>query len=245
MRVIRIFTPLTEVLFDQNVSLTEASSHHLVKVLRVDSGQIIHLFDGRGACFEACVIQLGKQVVVKILRPLPSSSESPLAIQLLIAVGKGDKMDWIVQKATELGVANIQPITCTRCAVQLSTERWQKKQQHWQAIVINACEQSGRNVVPDVAPVISLDKALQMNNNRLNLLLHPEVGAPRLTKLLTHTVAAAVSLLIGPEGGFTQEEVVLAQRHNFTLASLGSRILRMETAAISSVTLLQALLGDI
>lgn len=245
MRIFRAYAPLPIVNFDQNIKLPLAASHHLATVLRAEPGNIVHLFDGQGNRFEACITELGKQLAVKILRALPSDSESPLSIQLLIAVGKGDKMDWIVQKATELGVTSIQPLTSQRCAVQLSKERWKKKQQHWQTIAINACEQSGRDFLPTVASVLPLEKALQMDNNRLNLLLHPGAGGQRLKQLLSEAVTSSASVLIGPEGGFTEEEVTLAQQHNFRLASLGPRILRMETAAISSITLLQALLGDI
>jgi len=245
MRIVRVFAPLTVVDFDQHLKLAAESSHHLATVLRAEPGNIVHLFDGQGNRFEACITELGKQVSVKILGVLPSGSESPLTMQLLIAVGKGDKMDWIVQKATELGVTSIQPLTSKRCAVQLSKERWKKKQQHWQIIAINACEQSGRDFVPVVAEVVSLEKALQIDNNRLNLLLHPGADGQRLKQLLSETMTSSASVLIGPEGGFTPEEVMLAQQHNFTLVSLGPRILRMETAAVASITLLQALLGDI
>lgn len=245
MRIVRVYVPLPVVNFDQNVKLSVAASHHLATVLRAEPGDMVQLFDGQGNRFEACITEPGKQLSVKILRALPSDSESPLSIQLLIAVGKGEKMDWIVQKATELGVTHIQPLISRRCAVQLSKERSEKKQQHWQTIVINACEQSGRDVVPTVAEVLPLEKALQMNNNRLNLLLHPEAAGQRLKQLLSETVTSSASVLIGPEGGFTEEEVTLAKQYNFRLASLGPRILRMETAAISSITLLQALLGDI
>lgn len=246
MRILRAYAPLQYVDLNSIISLSAEASHHLATVLRVRQGDTIHLFDGQGHCYEACITEMGKQLSAQILHVLTSENESSLALSLQIAVGKGDKMDWIVQKATELGVSHIQPFISKHCAVQLSEERWQKKQQHWQAIVINACAQSGRNVVPKVAPVCSFVQALQITNNPLNLLLHPGSASQRFMQLLqAETETTAVSVWIGPEGGFSEEEVKLAQVREFRLASLGPRILRMETAAISSVTLLQALLGDI
>lgn len=245
MRILRAYAPIPIVDDKALITLSVETSHHLVRVLRVRQGDALQLFDGCGNRYEGFIKELGKQVVVQILQALPSNTESPLALSLWVAVGKGDKMDWIVQKATELGVTRIQPLISQRCAVQLSEERWQKKQSHWQSIVINACEQSGRDVVPSVAAVCTFTQALQMAHNPLNLLFHPSAGSQRLTQLLDQTTATEIAVWIGPEGGFSEEEIALAQTHRFRLGSLGPRVLRMETAALSSITLLQALLGDI
>jgi 16S rRNA (uracil1498-N3)-methyltransferase len=245
MRILRAFVPLQSLDIKQLIELPTTTSHHLANVLRVQKGDMLQLFDGKGHRFSACITALGKRLSVEILDALPSDTESPLAIQLFIAVGKGDKMDWIVQKATELGVTSIQPISCVRSVVQLSEERWQKKQNHWQEIAVNACEQSGLDVVPQLCAVTSFNKALQTAQNQLNLVLHPGEGSQKMKQLIPEMQVTTASLFIGPEGGFTQEELALAQTRGFRLASLGPRILRMETAAISSITLLQALLGDI
>lgn len=245
MRTFRAYLPIDSIDFEERYQLLLSTSHHLVKVLRVKVDDLIEVFDGKGNRFEAQITEIGKQVTLKLLRKLVISTESPLKIRLLIAVGKGDKMDWIVQKATELGVTEIQPITTSRCEVRLSEERWQKKIHHWQEIVINACEQSGRDYLPLVNNIANLSKSLQEGDNYLKILLHPNQQAERLQIITSQNQSNQLILLIGPEGGFDDKEVKLALASGFRLASLGPRILRMETAALASIAILQAVLGDI
>jgi 16S rRNA (uracil1498-N3)-methyltransferase len=245
MRTFRAYCPLTSIDFNEIYSLSPATSHHLAKVLRVNRGDYLEIFDGRGNCFEATVHELGKQISIKLVKSLTNDTQSPLKLCLMIAVGKGEKMDWMIQKATELGIHTIQPVITARCEVRLPEERWQKKYQHWQEIIINACEQSGYNNLPLLQPICSLAMGLQSDRAGLKLLLHPNSGSQKLRATLANAVSETVSLLIGPEGGFEQKEITLAETHGFKLASLGPRILRMETAAIVSIALAQALLGDI
>lgn len=247
MRLFRSFLGADSTVLGDIYQLPPQASHHLIRVLRVKTGDKIEVFDGKGGRFEAEVTNIGKQLSVKLLSQKPSQTESPLSLCLIIAVGKGDKMDWIIQKATELGVTEIIPVITSRSEVRLSEERWQKKHEHWQEIIINACEQCGRDFIPTLCTVSSLSSRLQELKNGLKLLLHPGEASEKINVLLNqdkNSTQSPTYLLIGPEGGFDDKEVALAKTHYFKLAALGPRILRMETAAITSLAIIQAALGD-
>jgi 16S rRNA (uracil1498-N3)-methyltransferase len=244
MRIFRTYCSANSIQVGGIYQLLDQTSHHLSHVLRVKVGDLVEIFDGKGHCYRAKIESLQKRVSVKELEEKPKDKPISCEITLLVCVGKGEKVDWIVQKATELGVTQIIPVLSSRCEVRLPKERWQKKIEHWQEIALNACEQCGRNTIPNIRALKNFHEACRESQEELKLLLHPEERAKSMKYLLKETVSS-VSLGIGPEGGWDEKEVALAIGHGFRLASLGPRILRMETAAIACVALTQALLGDL
>ncbi len=237
MRIPRIYHPasLGE---GETVTLRKAAIKHAVTVLRLRPGAPLTLFDGQGNAYQA---ELTKQGEARVKKPLSGSSESPLALHLIQAIARGERMDFIIQKAVELGVSEITPVLSERCVVKLKGERTTRRLQHWQEIIIGACEQSGCNRLPVLSRVTPLDRVLTGSSGGLNLLLDPaaERGAGDLPR-----PAGKISLVIGPEGGFSESEIGLARRAGFTSLRLGPRILRTETAALAAVSALQTLWGD-
>lgn len=251
MRTLRAFLSVNCIEFNQNYQLSKEGSHHLSQVLRAKVGNEVEVFDGKGNTFLSKIVQIDNVVTVNILKALEHDRhESPLAIHLLVAVGKGEKMDWIIQKATELGVRAIYPIITKRCEVHLSAERWHKKIERWQEIAFNACEQSQRSIVPQIHEISSLSSRLQDAQIGLKLLLHPGEEGKSFQELLHQTDSLAqhpvnlISLLIGPEGGFDKNEVQSAKEKAYLSIACGPRILRMETAVMASVAILQMMFGD-
>lgn len=223
--------------------LSPEASQHVGLVLRMRPEEPLTLFCGDNREFSATIAQVKKKEVwVRIASVKTANRESPARIHLAQAISKGDRMEIVMQKAAELGVYAITPIFSEYCSVKLDQDRLQKKCQQWQSIVIAACEQSGRNTVPCVHAPLSFSAYLAQVNSEIKLLLHPyqakswrELGLDKQT----------ISLLIGPEGGFSQDEVRQAGQAGFSALSLGPRILRTETAAITAMSLLQALAGDL
>ncbi|MGD9788560.1 MAG: 16S rRNA (uracil(1498)-N(3))-methyltransferase, partial [Sulfuricellaceae bacterium] len=201
------------------------------------------LFNGEGGEYPATLTHIGKNnVTAKTGAWLERDSESPLEVRLAQAVSAGDKMDFTLQKAVELGIRAIQPLLAERCVVKLVGERAEKRAQHWQGVVVAACEQSGRNVVPAVAPLLTLPNWLgAQDETGLGLLLSP--FAERSLSDLPPP-AGPVTLLIGPEGGFSDNEVKMAASRGFIPVRLGARVLRTETAALAALAAMQALWGD-
>jgi 16S rRNA (uracil1498-N3)-methyltransferase len=227
-------------------ALSAAQSHHLHGVLRLKPGDALVLFDGAGAEYGATVLRAGKRgVTVTVGERRTVSRESPLAVTLAQAVSSGERMDYTIQKAVELGAAAIQPLAASRSVVRLSAERADRRASHWQAVAIAACEQCGRNHVPSVGAVLPLDRWLARlpaaEDGARRLLLTPR-GDARLRDL--EPPRHPVILLAGPEGGFTQEEEAAACGSGFVPLSLGPRVLRTETAAVAALAALQALWGD-
>jgi 16S rRNA (uracil1498-N3)-methyltransferase len=226
-------------------TLDAPQSHHLHSVLRVKPGEPLVLFDGAGAEYAATVVRAGKRgVTVSVSERRAVSRESPLAVTLAQAVSSGERMDYTIQKAVELGASAIQPLAAHRSVVRLSAERAGRRAEHWRAVAVAACEQSGRNHVPSVGDVQPLDRWLARlaaaAAGERRLLLSPRAGQ-RLRDL---GQPRSVVLLSGPEGGFTAEEEAAAQRAGFHPLSLGPRVLRTETAAVAALAALQALWGD-
>ena len=240
MRIPRIFTaqPL------QNgavIALEEQASQHLLRVLRMTEGAAVELFNGHGPAHAAQIHQAGKkQALLAIGEALPARAASPLDCDIAVAVSKGDKMDWIVQKCTELGVRRISPVTSQRSDVRLDASRWQKKQQHWQQVMISACEQCGRNDLADIAPVRPLADWLAGCTAASRLLLDPHQAQPFSAALASPSLA----LCFGPEGGFDDDEIRLAGQHGFASVTLGPRILRAETAPLAALAIAQTWFGD-
>lgn len=237
----RIYTPQT-LAAGIEIQLEPQASHHLSKVLRIAVGEEFKIFNGDGHEWQAKVKTISKKsVVLELLYSEPDNRESPLHSHLAICVSKGDRMDFVMQKATELGVTEITPLLSQRTEVKLNSERWQKKQLHWQQICISACEQSGRNYLPVLNPIQQLDNWLGTENStELKLLLHPHQASTGLAES-----AHSVTLLIGPEGGFSEEEIHNAIRYGFQPWQLGHRILRTETAPLVALSILQFRYGDL
>ena len=214
-----------------------------IQVLRLQAGAPLMLFDGQGQAAAAELLEIGrKQALARVDKLLAESRESPLAVTLIQAVSASEKMDFAVQKGTELGVKRIVPAVSTRSNVRLSGERAEKKVRRWQEIAISACEQCRRNEVPPVAPIADLPQVLAAlpADSGARLLLSPRGGVP----LRSLPPAQSAVLLIGPEGGLTAEEEDLARSHGFQAVQLGARVLRTETAALAALAAMQALWGD-
>ncbi len=222
--------------------LSPAASQHVGVVLRMQPGEALTLFCGDDREFSATILTVDKKkVTVTIDEAHSINRESSRIIHLAQAVSKGERMEWVIQKAVELGVTSITPLITAHCVVRLDKERSNKKQAQWQAIAIAACEQSGRTRVPTVHPLCSFENFLQENRASTNLILHPHA-----TKTLKDiTVKDDIALLIGPEGGLSEQEIHLAQNARFKAIRLGPRVLRTETAAIVALGVLQALSGDL
>lgn len=220
-------------------SLPEAAAHYIGRVLRLPAGAAVQLFDGSGTEFRGELLEVGKkQVSVQLHEQLPGLPESSLRIHLGQGLSRGERMDWAIQKATELGVAEITPIVSERCEVRLKDERADKRLAHWRQIAISACEQCGRSVIPQINPPVTLADWLPVEA-ALKLVLHP-VAEP----LTTHPAPQTLAFLIGPEGGLSDAEVEQATSAGFLPARLGPRVLRTETAPVVALSIAQQLWGD-
>jgi 16S rRNA (uracil1498-N3)-methyltransferase len=238
----RIFQP-HQLSSNQELVLDNQASHHISRVLRMTCGQELTLFNGQNQECKAIIRQLTKkQVVVECVAVETISRESPCKIHLFQAVSKGDRMDFVVQKAVELGVHQITPVLSERSVVKLNQERWQKKYEHWQAIAISACEQCGRNQIPQINPKRALVDCIQESNQDKKIILNPL--AARNHRDLEANLRS-LALFIGPEGGFSSNEISCALSNGVIDLSLGPRILRTETAALSILSLFQSKYGDL
>lgn len=240
MRIPRIYTG-QELQANAEIVLETGPSLHLSRALRMKVGDALVLFNGRGGQYPATISAIDrKAVVVASAEQEALECESPLHLQLGIAVSRGERMDWVVQKATELGVSCIAPLVSERTEVKLGAERGEKKLRHWQQIATSACEQCGRNRLPQILSPQSLAGWLQDVQADLRLVLHhtavtrdPGPAPPR-----------SVALLVGPEGGLSEEEIRAAEGAGFASLQLGPRVLRTETAPLAAIAILQARWGD-
>lgn len=225
------------------VDLPPDAAHHAAKVLRLQKGAEVVVFDGRGGEYPGVVVAAGKPAITVELGPRRERErESPLDIVLAQGISAGDKMDFTLQKAVELGISAIQPIACERSVVKLSGERADKRVRHWQQVVVAACEQCGRNRVPEVRPILGLDAWLSsLEGTGQRLALAPE-AALALRDL--PPPASRMVLLVGPEGGLSPGENRAAAAQGFTPVRLGPRVLRTETAALAALAAIQTLWGD-
>jgi 16S rRNA (uracil1498-N3)-methyltransferase len=222
------------------IALADRAAQH-VRVLRLAPGTAITLFAGDGAEYAADLVEIGKRSVVALVRARRDvTRESPLHIVLAQGLSSGERMDLVVQKATELGVAAIQPVLAARSIVRLSSERQERRAQHWQNVAVAACEQCGRNVVPEVRPLVPLYEFLARPRAPLAILLSPTSD----TSLRACAPATDIELLIGPEGGLSRQERDAAIAAGFVGVRFGPRILRTETAPLATVAALQAMWGD-
>jgi 16S rRNA (uracil1498-N3)-methyltransferase len=226
------------------LALPPTAAHHLSRVLRARVGDGVVVFNA-GAEFSASIARIDKAgVMVKLAAGVALARENPLACMLAQAISSGERMDITLQKAVELGIHAVQPLYSERSVVRLDAERTIKRVEHWRQVMISACEQCGRNVIPGVAspqPVIDWLGALPApRDDELRVLLSPDAG----TRLSELPRPAGVTLLAGPEGGFTEIETGFAQQRGFVAVRLGPRVLRTETAALAALAAMNVLWGD-
>ena len=241
-RLSRVYTaqPLLSV---DSVELVGSASHYLTRVLRLSEGDSVCLFNGDGREYSAEIYEIQHQrLLVRINNNEVIGNESPLNITLVQAISRGERMDYSLQKVTELGVFCIQPVISRRVEVRLDKKRQAKRLAHWQGVVISACEQSGRAVVPEVKAPLSLSEWLAVSETAQRLVLDP---AAESGMSLVPIKANAVSVLVGPEGGFTSKELDDVKAKGVTAVSLGPRVLRTETAGPAAIAVLQASVGDL
>lgn len=225
--------------------LPDEVAHHALRVLRLAPGTAIQLFNGQGGAYQAILQVQGKQAYAAIDAFDPSEVELAGRITLVQGIATGDKMDWIIEKAVELGATAIVPIAARRSVLRLSGPRLEKRIQHWQRIAQSACEQCGRNRLPELAAPLTLEQWLQQpgSPDTLRLLCHPEAETSLRTLLTRAPAPANLALLVGPEGGWDDDELELAQRHHAVPVSFGPRVLRTETAGLALMAAATALLG--
>ncbi|MDP9529375.1 16S rRNA (uracil(1498)-N(3))-methyltransferase [Pseudomonas protegens] len=220
--------------------LPEAQAHYIGRVLRMAEGAALQVFDGSGTEFRGTLVEVGKKRVrVQLDESFAGQDESPLQIHLGQGLSRGERMDWAIQKATELGVSEITPIFSERCEVRLKDERADKRLLHWRQVAISACEQCGRSRVPLIHPPVLLADWIKQTQADLKLVLHP-VAQP----LESHAKPQTLAFLIGPEGGLSDAEVAQAHGAGFLPARLGPRVLRTETAPVVALAVAQQLWGD-
>lgn len=224
--------------------LPPAAAHHASRVLRLRAKDTVHLFDGEGNEVRGSICEIsGKRVLLEKLQTCTENRESPLTILLAQAMCGSEKMDWVMQKATELGVAGIQPVQTQRSVAKLSADRATKRAEHWRSVAIAACEQCGRNVLPQIYPPQEFSAWLAQTRTTpgSKFILLPQ-GSASLQQ--QPKPQGKVILLVGPEGGFSEDEAQLAQDVGFIPIRLGARWLRTETAAMAGIAAVQTLWGD-
>ncbi|AXH62510.1 16S rRNA (uracil(1498)-N(3))-methyltransferase [Providencia huaxiensis] len=242
MRVPRIYHP-EPLQINTTISLGDDAANHVGRVLRMTAGQKLELFDGSNQIFSAEITEATKKnVFVHIENSQIDDRESPLDLHLGQVMSRGEKMEFTIQKSVELGVNTITPLLSERCGVRLDGERLEKKLLQWQKIAIAACEQCGRNRIPEIRPVQTLEAWCAENDGAFKVNLHP-----RATESINTlpTELKKVRLLIGPEGGLSADEIAMTANYQFTDILLGPRVLRTETTALTAITALQVRLGDL
>lgn len=238
----------------QVITLPANIGHHAARVLRLKQGDSVTLFNGKGGEFSGLIDRIDKSGSTVILSEFHEiERESPLTINLVQAVSSNEKMDWIIQKSVELGVSSIQPITANRSVVRLTEERANRRLLHWQHVIIAACEQCGRNRIPRLLPLLTLadwfnqyaaSKRNNIENGNAYKFLLSVTANKRLAEFPSPPLDTTVTLLVGPEGGFTAEEEKTAYAARFVSICLGQRILRTESAALAAIAAIQTLWGD-
>jgi 16S rRNA (uracil1498-N3)-methyltransferase len=259
----RIYFPISDIK-DNRISIADEKAHYLISVLRCKKGDELIIFDGKGNCLKTKILKADRrEVITEVMEKIPCDTESHINITLVQGLLKGEKMDLVIQKTTELGVKEIKPVVTER-----SQMRETRKVTRWRKIAEEASRQSGRSIIPVIHDPIKFFDILNLLRpaNKVNGLLFYEEGGMKLseavlrigiqdtgykmqdkrnrTSCIMHHASPCIYVVVGPEGGFTKEEVFLAKEKGLLVTSLGERILRAETAAISAVALVQFLLGD-
>lgn len=241
MRISRIYIDLP-LQAGGELSLPAEAAHHLAVVLRAKAGQPLILFNNSSVEAQAVVVQVDrKQVLVRVDSVAPVNRESPLKIHLAIGISRGERMDFVLQKSTELGVHAITPLFCERTEVKLPEDRLQKKMEQWQKIIVGACEQSGRTCLPVLHAPVTLGVCLAADSSQQRFVLHHRSDS---TLAQREEKPASVLLLVGPEGGLSDDEIRQAQQAACTALTLGPRVLRTETAPLAAISVLQYRWGD-
>ena len=237
----RLYLPLL-LAAGAELELPDVAVRHLVQVLRMEVGETLTVFNGEGGEYAATLTAVGRRDArLRLDSHDPVSREAPLAVTIAQCVSKGDRMDYALQKATELGAAAFATVLSARGVVKLDGERWEKKVEHWRGVVVGACEQSGRTAIPTVDAPTTFDRTVSAERPGLKLILAPG-GDLRLSSL---TADQPITALIGPEGGFDVAELKLAARHGWQRLGLGPRILRTETAPVALLAGLFSRIGDL
>ncbi|MDZ7923487.1 MAG: 16S rRNA (uracil(1498)-N(3))-methyltransferase [Marinagarivorans sp.] len=242
MRIPRIYTQAT-LASNSTVELEESLAHYLGKVLRMEAGRELIVFNGQGGAYAATLAEVGKKsAAINVGAWDDQDRESPLKTHLAIGLSRGERWDLVLQKATELGVTEITPLFTERCEVKLHGDKQDKKFDHWQGIIISACEQCQRNIVPQLNAPQKFDDFIKRDegHGELNLVLHHRSDK----KLSDYAAPKNCTLLIGPEGGLSEDEIVFAQKSHFNALTLGPRVLRTETAPLAALSVLQLAWGD-
>lgn len=240
MRIPRFYDPQSLQL-DQLVELNDAVVQHVCRALRMRVGDELILFNGDGLEYKAQLETVEKRrASARIIQQDDRRIESPLDIRIGQSLSRGERMDYAVQKATEMGMQQMFPLFSERCEVKLSTDRQDKRIRHWQQVAISACEQSGRCKVPTISAPQTLEQWIKQEDAELKLVLHHHTATP----LAEMDAPESIALLIGPEGGLTEQEVELARDHGFQPVAFGPRVMRTETAPVAALALLQYLWGD-
>ncbi|MEZ5502095.1 MAG: 16S rRNA (uracil(1498)-N(3))-methyltransferase [Halioglobus sp.] len=240
MRITRIYTDQA-LHSDTVVTLESEPSRHLARVLRLGVGDRLTLFNGGAGEYPAEITAIDKSCVhARTGTHLRAERESLLNLHLGIAISRGERMDWIVQKSTELGVSSLTPLYTEHGGVRLAGERAGKKLAHWRKIAISACEQCGRNRLPDIHDLQTLEAWLHSTAAERKYVLHHRApGVPR-----ANAAPASIALLVGPEGGLSEREIASAEQAGYSSLRLGPRVLRTETAPLAAIAILQAYWGD-
>jgi 16S rRNA (uracil1498-N3)-methyltransferase len=229
----------------EELELSVTNHRHAIQVLRLKSGDALTLFNGKGGEYAAKIVVAEKRKSTFLIESFDNvNRESNLKITLAIANIKTDKMDFAIQKAVELGVNTIQPLYTKRSVIRIKANRLEKKMNHWQGIIIAACEQSGCTKVPYLKEPESLDEYIKENNNEFCIAMLP-TSSETIKDLKIHSPVEPITLLIGPEGGFSTDEEDMMQVNSVRGISFGKRILRAETAAIAGITACQLQWGDL
>ncbi|KAB8042247.1 16S rRNA (uracil(1498)-N(3))-methyltransferase [Janthinobacterium aquaticum] len=224
------------------IDLPEAVAHH-IQVVRLAVGEEVTLFNGEGGQYQARLASVAKRsVTAEVLAHDPREAELPFAITLAQALPEASKMDWIIEKAVELGVAAVQPLAAQRCVVRLSSERAEKKLSHWQGIIVSASEQCGRNRLASLSSLEEFSRWIAHPAAAPRILLSPR-GTQTLAEWAAARQAHDLALMVGPEGGFSSSEEDAAIAAGAIALSMGPRVLRTETAALAAITTLQARWG--
>jgi 16S rRNA (uracil1498-N3)-methyltransferase len=242
MRLSRLFSPV-KLVAGSTIELGPDQANYVARVLRLRKGEALRLFDGTGGEFDATIqVASKKGLQLSVGQHVAADSESPLQVQLIQCISRGERMDLVMQKSTELGVHRVSPAISDFSVIRLDEDRAAKRRDHWHKVVASACEQSGRNRLPALDMPAPLANVLALATAPTRLVLHPEARQQLAT---LPRPAGTVCILVGPEGGLSEKEYALAAEAGFTAISLGPRVLRTETAAIAALALVQGLWGDL
>ena len=246
MANLRFYTNLP-LIVGSNIQLSESAAAHATRALRLNVGDSGIVFNGDGFDYNCTLTEIKKQTVLAVVNSAKKiTNESPLNITLFQAISSGERMDFTIQKAVELGITSIQPFKSQRSVVKLSNERAEKRTEHWQNVAISACEQSGRAYVPTVSAPLNASQLFAHLNKISEANAYKIMLVPNATNCLKtmQKPSGNIYLLIGAEGGLSDDEIALSVTHGFQAVQLGPRVLRTETAALAAIAAMQTLWGD-